>query len=152
MTSPAPETLAALHASAITQPPPWSAAAFAGCLDDPACFVLTVPAGATAEAQPPVALLVGRVTLDEAELLTLATAPTARRQGLARQLLQAFTTEAAARRAVTAFLEVAESNAAARALYASDGWETVGRRAGYYRDTHGRRDAALILRKPLPAG
>jgi ribosomal-protein-alanine N-acetyltransferase len=129
--------LARLHARAFTTPPPWSAASFAATLADPAAFLLTEPG----------ALLVGRVAAGEAELLTLATDPDARRQGLARRLLAAFDAEARHRGATEAYLEVAEDNAGARALYAAAGWQQAGRRPGYY----GGGVAALILRKSLAA-
>ena len=103
-----PEDLAALHARCFDEsPPPWSAAAFAGALAAPGAFLLT--AGG--------AFLLGRVVADEAELLTLAVAPENRRQGTARALLGRFEAGARARGAAGAFLEVAASNAAARALY-----------------------------------
>ena len=59
--------------------------------------------------------------------------------------------EAAALRrgAATAFLEVAEPNLAARALYARSGFHEAGRRRGYYRDPAGRAVDALVLSKPL---
>lgn len=142
---PDPATLAALHARALRTPPPWSAAAFAACLADPACFTLTLP-----DADPePAALLVGRVVLDEAELLTLATAPERRRQGLARRLLEGFARQAHLRGATSAFLEVAEDNTGARALYAADGWQPIGRRPGYYRRAGLPPCAALLLARPL---
>lgn len=136
-----PEALAALHARAIASPPPWSTAAFAAALADPACFVLTRPG----------ALLVGRAAAGEAELLTLATDPAVRRQGHARALLAAFAAEARARGAEAAFLEVAEDNAAARALYAVAGWVPVGRRPAYYPRPGAPPVAALILRRQLDA-
>ena len=46
----------------------------------------------------------------------------------------------------TVYLEVRESNAAARALYESRGFEAVGRRRGYYR--HPVEDA-LVLRREI---
>lgn len=134
-----PEGLAALHARAFVSPPPWSAAAFAATLADPAAFLLTVPG----------ALLVGRAAAGEAELLTLATDPALRRQGLARALLRAFEAEARARLAETAFLEVAEDNAPARALYTSQGWAQVGRRPRYYARPGAAPAAALIFRRVL---
>jgi [ribosomal protein S18]-alanine N-acetyltransferase len=137
--APDPEGLAALHARAFVTPPPWTAAAFAATLADPAVFTLLAPG----------ALLVGRAAAGEAELLTLATDPALRRQGLARALLARFDAEARARGAETAFLEVAEDNAPARALYAACGWDAAGRRPGYYARPGGDRVAALILRRAL---
>lgn len=131
-----PDRLAALHGACFTtHPAPWTARAFRDLLADPHGFLIEAPG----------ALLAGRTVAGEAELLTLATAPDARRRGLARALLAGFDAEAAARGAAAAFLEVAEDNAAARALYAAAGWAQVGRRPRYYGPT-----AALILRKDLP--
>jgi len=136
-----PQALAALHARAFTTPPPWSAAAFAGLLDSPLVFLTADPEGR--------AFALGRVVAGEAELLTLATDPGARRQGLARAQMAEFDRAAQARGAITAFLEVAEDNAPARALYAACGWLPQGRRAGYYRAPGGACVAALILCKSL---
>ncbi len=133
-----PEALAALHAACFTtHPAPWPATGFRDLLSDPATFLIAMPEG----------FLAGRVVAGEAELLTLAVAPAARRRGLARALLARFDAEAAARAATAAYLEVAEDNAAARALYAGAGWHPVGRRPRYYGPV-----AALILRKDLVAG
>lgn len=132
--------LARLHGHCFTLPPPWSEAAFAGLLAQPGVFLLTEPAG----------FVLGRVILDEAELLTLAVDPAARRQGTGRRLLAAFAAEASARGATRAVLEVAAGNAAARALYAGAGWAEAGRRRGYYRGTGGVVDDALILARALP--
>ncbi|RMH45552.1 MAG: GNAT family N-acetyltransferase [Alphaproteobacteria bacterium] len=129
-----PEEMAALHRLCFSDaPPPWSAESFAAALERGA-FALAAPGG----------FALGRVVLDEAELLTLAVAPDRRHQGIGRALLTRFEAEAAARGAVAAFLEVAETNAPARALYAAAGWTPAGRRPGY----HGRT-AALILRRDL---
>jgi [ribosomal protein S18]-alanine N-acetyltransferase len=135
-----PSDMAALHARAIAVPPPWSAAAFAATLADPACFVLCQPG----------ALLIGRAAAGEAEVLTLATDPALRRRGLAHRLLAGFEAEAARRGAAQAFLEVAEDNGPARSLYDRAGWVQVGRRPAYYPAPAGRV-AALVLRKALAA-
>ena len=93
--------------------------------------------------------VLGRVTLDEAEVLTLATAPDARRQGRAKAALQDFEADLAQAGAEFVFLEVAEDNGAARALYAQAGYDQVGRRTGYYRGANGTSVDALVLRKSL---
>ena len=72
----------------------------------------------------------------------IATHPSAQRRGIATALLE----EAlAVLGGGTLFLEVAERNDAARALYAKFGFVAVGRRPGYYRTPSGRQDA-LVLR------
>lgn len=93
------------------------------------------------------AMLIGHAAAGEAELLTLATRPGARRRGAARRLLSAFLAEAGAAGAQAAFLEVAEDNAPARALYRAAGFQEVGRRPAYYRRPDGGRQDALVLRR-----
>lgn len=70
---------------------------------------------------------------DEAELQNLAVLPAYRRRGVARALLQELLAEAARRGCACVFLEVAEQNAPAQALYARFGFLPVGRRRGFYR-------------------
>jgi ribosomal-protein-alanine N-acetyltransferase len=90
----------------------------------------------------PLGFALGRVQADQAEILTIAVRPGARGQGVGRALLNALLTEAAKRGALDLFLEVAEPNAAARALYAGAGAKEVGRRRRYYADGAD----ALVLR------
>lgn len=73
-----------------------------------------------------------RAIVDEAEILTLAVNPEARRSGLGLRLVEAAAQFAARMQAVRLFLEVAEDNTAARALYAKAGFTTEGRRKAYY--------------------
>ncbi|MBN8290747.1 GNAT family N-acetyltransferase [Rhodobacter sp. NTK016B] len=134
-----PDQLAALHARAFTTPAPWHASGFAALLDSPFVFLTADPGGHS--------FALGRVVAGEAELLTLATDPDRRRQGLARARLETFDAEARARGAESAFLEVAEDNAPARALYGACGWTAQGRRPGYYVAPTGQSVAALILCK-----
>ena len=136
-----PEALARLHAAAFDRGAAWSAEAFAASIADPAVFLCGGEAG----------VALGRVAADEAELLTLAVHPEARRAGLGRRLLAAFERDATVRGSARAFLEVAATNAAARALYAAAGYAEAGRRPGYYRYGTGARQDALILAKPLAA-
>lgn len=120
-------------------PEPFSEAEFTTLLIAPGVFVLGDADG----------FALGRVAADEAELLTIAVAPEARRRGRGRDLLQDFQAEAGRRGAAQAFLEVAEDNTPARALYTAAGWAEVGRRRGYYTLPGGGRADALVLRKSL---
>ncbi len=128
--------LAALHDAAMTLPRPWSATEFAALRSMPGSVEIVRHGG----------IALGRVTADEAELLTIAVHPDARRRGLGADLLAAFHDAARRRGAGTAFLEVAETNAAARALYARAGYAAVGRRPGYYAEARPPVDAIVMSR------
>ncbi|MBM3646984.1 MAG: ribosomal-protein-alanine N-acetyltransferase [Alphaproteobacteria bacterium] len=90
-----------------------------------------------------------RVAADEAELLTIAVRPEARRRGLGRQLLAAVTDRVRAAGARVLFLEVAVDNSAAQSLYASQGFCVVGTRLAYYRRTNLPPADAAIMRLVL---
>lgn len=80
------------------------------------------------------------IVVDELQITAVAVHPGHRRQGLARQLLDAMLRlgrEAGAERAT---LEVSSANGAAQALYAGLGFKQVAVRRGYYRNG----DDALI--------
>ncbi|MBP1805323.1 GNAT family N-acetyltransferase [Rubellimicrobium aerolatum] len=134
-----PEDLARLHAAANDRDRPWAAAEFASLLAQPGTLLLGDDR----------AMILGRVVLDEAEVLTVATDPAHRRRGLASALLARLESEAAARGATIAFLEVAEDNLPARALYEGRGYAPVGRRPDYYPRKDAQAVAALVLSRPL---
>jgi [ribosomal protein S18]-alanine N-acetyltransferase len=94
------------------------------------------------------AFILIRAVGGEAEILTLATAPQARRRGHARTLVCA-AADLVGPDMTEMFLEVATDNAAALALYSGLGFVAVGRRPGYYRRPSGTADA-LTLRAALP--
>ena len=75
--------------------------------------------------------------------------PTKRRQGLAKAALTGGENAAFAAGANAMFLEVAEDNTAAKALYAACGYAQVGRRPGYYLPKNAAPVAALVMRKEL---
>lgn len=86
----------------------------------------------------------------EAEMLTFCVSPARRRQGLGLLLLSR-TVEGLAREGAEAlYLEVAESNLAARSLYGRSGFTASGRRPGYYASANGGEDA-LVLKRVLTA-
>lgn len=134
-----PDDLARIHGASFTTPRPWSAAEFAGFLADPTCTLIAGEMG--------FALI--RCIADEAELLTIAVAPEARRAGLGRVILHRALDAARERGAERMFLEVAADNAAAIALYLSGGFTQAGRRPGYYRRPDGSRIDARIMDRPL---
>lgn len=128
-----PETLAQIHALAFPPGEAWSPQSITDTLASPFTSLWTAPD----------AFAVTRTITGESELLTLATAPAARRRGRASRLLANWlqSLEPGDR----AFLEVAADNGAARALYARLGFVTDGVRRGYYvRRTGGATDAVLM--------
>jgi ribosomal-protein-alanine N-acetyltransferase len=96
----------------------------------------------------PVGFALARDLGNEGEILSLGVLPDCRRLGLGRALLRAVIDEAAHRELPSIVLEVADDNAAARRLYASAGFVTVGRRPRYYR-RGGETIDALLLRCPV---
>ena len=90
--------------------------------------------------------LMGRATGDQAEILNIGVMPGKRRKGEGSALLRAALDEFYSRGTTRVFLEVRESNEAAKAFYARHGFSKVGHRSGYYRDPD---EAALLMEKIL---
>ena len=95
----------------------------------------------------PVGFILLRQAADEAEIITLAVKPQLRRKGGPPRLLMVGLDKMTGRGAQQCFLEVADTNAAARALYASAGFVEVGRRPGYYRVAGAAPRDAILMRK-----
>lgn len=68
----------------------------------------------------------------DGDVQTIAVAAAARGRGLGRRLLTALLGEAARRGVAEVFLEVRADNPVAQALYASEGFQELGRRPRYY--------------------
>lgn len=115
----------------------WHAADFARALVDDAHILVSDARG----------YAVARVTLDEAELLLIAVLPEARREGVARKLFAELETLLRARDVRRVFLEVVETNAAARSFYHSHGFEVSGERKNYY--GRGPGHGAVLMEKAL---
>ena len=132
-------TLSALHQQCFEKF--WDETAMADLLASPQRTALGFYAGDT-----PSQNLDGFICLqwaaDEAEILTLAVAPSARRQGLARRLITSAADWLAPRGVTQWHLEVAADNQAARALYQRLAFVEIGGRKGYYAGV----DAVLMRR------
>jgi ribosomal-protein-alanine N-acetyltransferase len=136
------ELLASLHARAF--PKPWSAAEIAKLMENQAVFALVHGNGAEAQG-----FVMGWTAAGDAEVLTVAVAPEARRKGFGAALVTAAGVAALVRGAKSIHLEVAEDNMAARALYAKLGYQEAGRRHAYYAGEGGSIDA-IVMRRDLP--
>jgi ribosomal-protein-alanine N-acetyltransferase len=130
--------LAALHATCFDDP--WQAELIARVVGSPGGF------GVVARAlDAPIGFALCRSTANEGEVLTLCVEASMRRQGIGRALLRATLDQVKTRDLAHLFLEVAEDNVAARALYASHDFRMVGRRSAYYRRASGVAVDALTL-------
>lgn len=90
-----------------------------------------------------------RTVADEAELLTIAIQAGHRRRGAGRALVEGVIAAVRERGARSLFLEVADDNAAALALYRRIGFEPAGRRADYYARADRRATDAIVMRLAL---
>lgn len=135
---------AAIHASSFAYP--WQEADFEQLFLAPETFA---DGAIEAKEEKLAAFVLSRFVADEAEILTLAVAPEWRRNGVGTHLLAPHLAGLAAHRVNRLFLEVDAENIAARALYASFGFEQVGERQAYYRTADDRLAAALVMRLDL---
>lgn len=119
---------------------PWSARSFREVLSNASVFCACARDAAGSVAGYVVAWFVA----DEGEIANLAVAPAHWGTGIGRALLDASLAEAAARRLNAVYLEVRDSNARARRLYGSRGFEEIGRRRSYYRRPV---EDAIVLRR-----
>ncbi|GAB4320249.1 MAG: ribosomal protein S18-alanine N-acetyltransferase [Candidatus Zixiibacteriota bacterium] len=77
--------------------------------------------------------LCAQVVADEIQIHNIAVAPTARRRGIARQLMDFAEAHGVEEGAVCAVLEVRTTNKTAIQMYTNRGYQSIGRRRGYYR-------------------
>ena len=135
--------LADLHDKAFDRP--WTALEFEDLLKSPGVFAVLGEAGEPAEAK---GFILCRSIAGEAEILTIAVDPAARRRGWGAALVEIAAGIAAETGAEALFLEVAIDNLAAVALYQATGFAKVGVRKGYYPHPDGAKDA-LVMRRAL---
>jgi [ribosomal protein S18]-alanine N-acetyltransferase len=131
--------LAELHAEGFEHP--WDEASFSSLLATGARALIAQ------QSDQPVGMVVFRASLDEAEILTMATRPQSRRSGVAGQLLESAVQDLRSAGVTVLHLEVAVDNLAARALYNRARFVEVGCRRGYYRRGELRIDALVLTRE-----
>ncbi len=131
-----PEALAELHALCFTTPRPWRAEEFAALLGTRGVFLISHTNG----------FVLGRIAGPEAELLTIAVHPAARNAGHGTRLVDDFLCKAATLGAKDIFLEVAENNPSAIALYRKSGFRDVAKRKQYFKQINGPALTALIFK------
>ncbi|MFN4309766.1 MAG: tRNA (adenosine(37)-N6)-threonylcarbamoyltransferase complex dimerization subunit type 1 TsaB [Ferrovibrio sp.] len=119
----------------------WNAQSFRDLLAMPGALCLLA-----LSADQPVGFLLLRVAADEAEVISLGVKSRLRRLGVAAALMRDGLAQLAGRGVRRCFLEVADDNAAARALYTGLGFQAVGHRRGYY----AAGGDALVMQKLIP--
>ena len=122
----------------------WSSMMYTSSLDSPQDTVWLMQAGGK--------LLGGAVlmqVLDEAHLQNFFVHAPHQGKGLGRVLLQHLLAQARQHGASCMFLEVRESNVAARQLYQRAGFEGYYRRKDYYRHADGQREDAILMKAIL---
>lgn len=143
--------LASLHKECFAKA--WSKKQIIPMLAMPGAFVLVAERGEKAQG-----FIMVRAGGGEAEILTICVVPAARGKRLGEHLITASLAHLLAygepispapenaAKVMPLFLEVAQSNQAARALYARMGFEIVGKRPNYYRHEDGRQETALMMK------
>ena len=117
---------------------PWPYDAFERLLDEPGFLVAERGDGVVGFVVADITPNHGR---DIGHIKDLAVRPDARGNGLGRGLLRSALARLRTAGVAVARLEVRESNAPARSLYADEGFEPIRRASGYYRDG----EDALVL-------
>jgi len=121
----------------------WSLESLRSCVTEENQIALVARDGDDA----PLGYLTGALLPDGAELFRIGVLPWQRRLGVGRAMLDCFFDAARAAGASRVLIEVRESNATARAFYASVGAIEVTRRRRYYRAPE---EDAIILEITLP--
>lgn len=138
------EAFARIHAEQFQAP--WDTAAIAGMLAHPGSVAMMAMGG---DPRRIGAFVLAQVAADEAEILTIAVESGWQRHGIGARLVDGVKRAASRAGARSLFLEVAESNTAARGLYAKCGFAESGRRKGYYALAGGKTEDAIVLRCAL---
>lgn len=138
--------LSALHGACFM--PGWSTESVARLLATPGAMAWL--AWTQLDGASPGGFALARAGGGECELLTIGVLPARRRRGAGAALVDAWLAWARAEGVQRCFLEVAEDNGAARALYARRGFVGIGRRPGYYARGEGAA-SALVLSLALEA-
>jgi len=106
-----------------------------------------VPKALQHEMSPILGFLVASHHAPEWELENIVVAPESRGKGIATQLMRALLDRVQNTNGESVFLEVRESNSAARSLYERLGFQQTGRRKSYYANPI---EDAILYSKSLP--
>lgn len=142
------DALVAIHGDAFARS--WSADDFAALIADRTVFALALRRQTWfGGGRRLVGFALVRSVAGEAEILTVAVAPSERGRGLGRLLMEEAMRRLYREGAGACFLEVDQANNAATRLYRSLGFEVIGERKGYYQLSHAGEGTALVMRVQL---
>ncbi|MCP5264549.1 MAG: ribosomal protein S18-alanine N-acetyltransferase [Burkholderiaceae bacterium] len=91
-------------------------------------------------------------SLDEVHLLNLSVDANEQGRGLGRRILEVLCADIRQRGGRAVLLEVRPTNEVALRLYRAASFETIGLRRGYYPDSGGKREDAIVMRRVLEHG
>jgi ribosomal-protein-alanine N-acetyltransferase len=134
-----PAEMAKLHRAEPTGHRAWSEAEFSAMMSADNALSVTFDDG----------FALGQLLLDEAELFLIMTKPERRNQGVGNKILARFEKRALQNEIRRIVLEVAASNAAARAFYSSNGYKQIAVRKNYYVFPGGSHIDAIVMEKHL---
>ncbi|HYW51373.1 MAG TPA: ribosomal protein S18-alanine N-acetyltransferase [Gemmatimonadaceae bacterium] len=123
---------------------PWSPASFTPEFTDPYTWFRVAAVDGHVRGY-----VIAHIVARQGEIANIAVSPAHQGSGLGGALLDGAVAAAEAESCEAVWLEVRVSNEAARRLYASRGFEPIGRRRGYYRLPV--EDALVLRRGPLTA-
>lgn len=141
--------LSEIHAASFSRG--WSDGEFEALLAQDTYFCLVARKPGNIE-KPPAGFVMVKEILDEAEIISIATKPYARRKGVAKQLMAAVIRKLQADRVSQLFLEVDTNNKPAIRLYKNLGFVEVSSRESYYSaslDDPNKPSTALVMQLQL---
>ena len=137
------QEIAAIHQELFD--PAWDEPAVRALLDHPAATALVALFGYPKVA---VGFVLGQLSADEAEILSIGVAKSWQRKGLGRRLMEGLVRAVSRAEAKSLHLEVADDNTPALVLYHHLGFKEAGRRKDYYvRKNNDRADALRLALK-----
>lgn len=126
--------------------PGWDLAGVSKMLEHPGATALVARTGFP---KTSVGFAMAQMAADEAEILSIGVEESWQRLGLGKRLVDGIARSLTNSGVKRLFLEVADDNAGARALYAKCGFKETGRRKGYYTRPGAAAVDALVLSKTL---
>ncbi len=100
-----------------------------------------------AAADSPTGMVITRMQFEQAEILTIAVLPDFQNNGIARMLMNEAEKDLRAAGVKKIFLEVAENNKSAYALYLKIGYQETKRRKAYYKQADNNFVDAIVMCK-----